>query len=98
MRAPLPTRRIVWNTLLAALIVAAIGVSWRITRVDFVRLFRDAGKGRDIVLAFLTPDLVARGVETTTVSVPLPIPCGSAPEAEIPASGPRLVPSVKCAE
>ena len=98
MQARLPTRRIVWNTLLAALIVAAIGVSWRITGVDFVRLFRDAGKGRDIVLAFLTPDLLTRSVETTTVSVPLPIPCGSAPEAEIPTSGPRLVPSVKCAE
>lgn len=98
METRLPVNRIVRNTLLIALIALTIGVSWRITGVDLVRLVRDAGKGRDIVLAFLTPDLVTRDFTTTTISVPFPIPCGSATEEVIPTSGPRLVPSVTCAD
>jgi len=98
MQVKLSTGRILRNTLLGLLIVLAIGVSWRITGVDLVRLVRDAGKGRDIVIAFLNPDLTTRDFTTTTISVPFPIPCGSAPEQAILTSGPRLVPSVACAD
>jgi phosphonate transport system permease protein len=38
-------------------------------------------------------------VETRTISIAFPIPCGSAPNEElVPSDGPRLVPSVDCAE
>ncbi len=89
--------KIVRNTLIVALIFVALGISWNVTGVDFPRLLRDLPKGRSLVMAFLTPDVVTRDTTTTTVSIAFPIPCGSAPESEIPSSGPRLVPSVTCA-
>ena len=92
------TRQIARNTLLTALAFLLIGASWRATEVDFGRLFRDAGKGRELVTAFLSPDLTTRETTTTTIEVAFPIPCGSAPEAALPTSGPRLVPSLACAD
>ncbi len=94
----LPVNRIVRNTFLTALVLAAIGFAWRVTEVDFPRLFRDLGKGRTIVTAFLTPDVLTRDVITTTISVAFPIPCGSAPQAVIADQGPRLVPDLLCAD
>jgi phosphonate transport system permease protein len=92
------TSRILRNTLLAALIVAAFMVSFKVTDADFGRLIRNFPNGRELLTAFLTPDLTTRDVQTRTISIAFPIPCGSAPqEGAIPASGPRLVPSVKCA-
>ncbi len=90
--------KITRNILLALLIVAAFALSWRVTDVDFLKLARNLPNGKDIILAFLTPDVFTRDKTTTTIETPFPIPCGSAPEAAIPSSGPRLVPSVKCAE
>lgn len=89
---------IVRNTLVTALIIAAVGISWNITGVDFPRLIRDLPKGRNLVMSFLTPDVITRETTTTTVNLAFPIPCGSAPAADVPAGGPRLVPSVPCAE
>jgi phosphonate transport system permease protein len=94
----MPVARIVRNTLLTALVIAAFAISYRVTEADFPRLFRDLPKGKDLLTAFLTPDVFTRDVETRTVSIVFPIPCGSAPtESLIPAEGPRLVPSVFCA-
>ena len=92
------TARIIRNTLITALVVAAFVVSYRVTDADFQRLFANLPNGKNLILAFLTPDVVARDVETRTVSIAFPIPCGSAPNEDvIPSSGPRLVPSVDCA-
>jgi phosphonate transport system permease protein len=90
--------KITRNILLALLIVAAFAVSWRVTEVDFFKLVKNLPNGKDIILAFLAPDILTRDKTTTTIETPFPIPCGSAAEAEIPSSGPRLVPSVKCAD
>ncbi|NWG33831.1 MAG: phosphonate ABC transporter, permease protein PhnE [Chloroflexi bacterium] len=94
----MPIARIARNTLLTALVIAAFVVSYRVTEADFPRLFRDLAKGKDLLTAFLTPDVFTRDVETRTVSIVFPIPCGSAPtESLLPSEGPRLVPSVLCA-
>jgi phosphonate transport system permease protein len=94
----MPIARIVRNTLLAALVIAAFVISYRVTEADFPRLFRDLPKGKDLLTAFLTPDVFTRDVETRTISIAFPIPCGSAPtESLLPSEGPRLVPSVLCA-
>jgi len=94
----MPIARIARNTLLTALVIAAFVVSYRVTEADFPRLFRDLPKGKDLLTAFLTPDVFTRDVETRTVSIVFPIPCGSAPtESLLPSEGPRLVPSVLCA-
>ena len=98
MKGQIPISRIIRTTLLIALVVLALGISWRVTEVDFPRLFQDLGKGKGMVSDFLSPDLTTRDVITTTIRLDFPIPCGSAPEADIPTSGPRLVPSVKCAD
>jgi phosphonate transport system permease protein len=86
------------NILVAILLLLAIGFSWRATEVDFGRLFRDLGKGKAIIMAFLTPDVTTREVTTTKISVAFPIPCGSASNAELPTEGPRLIPSLSCAD
>jgi phosphonate transport system permease protein len=98
MNNPLSPKRITLNILLALLIVAAFVVSWRVSEVDFVKLAHNLPNGKDIIVAFLTPDVFTREKTTKNIETPFPIPCGSAPEAKIPSSGPRLVPSVKCAD
>ncbi len=89
--------RMTRNALIIAGLVVVYLASYRVTQIDFVKLISEAPKAQTIVRAFLTPDLFVRDFETTTIRVPFPIPCGSAPEADIVSSGPRLVPSVKCA-
>lgn len=93
------TSRIIRNVLLIALIVAAFGISYNVTGVDFQRLIRDLPKGGPILKEFLSPDVFTRETETRTIEIAFPIPCGSAPnESVIPSEGPRLVPSVDCAD
>ncbi len=93
-----PIARLFWNALGIAILVFLFGASYRVTQIDFPRLVRDAYKARDFVMAFLSPDVVTRDVETTVIEMNFPVPCGSAPEAEMPDSGPRLVTNVPCAE
>lgn len=86
------------NLLLLALVVLAFWVSYQVTEADFAKLIANLPKGKDLVRAFLTPDIFTRDVERRTVSIAFPVPCDSAP-TEIPATdGPRLVPDVPCAE
>lgn len=77
------------------MVIAALVISYRVAQADFGRLFRDLPKDRDLVVAFPTPDLISRDTKTRTIAIAFPIPCGTAPEeANLPGSGPRLVPSV----
>lgn len=92
-----PVWRIFLTTILIALGVVILGFSARVSQVDFIRLFIDAPKAKDLVLAFLTPDLVTHDLKTTTLEMAFPIPCGSAPNATPVKSGPRLTTSVPCA-
>lgn len=93
------TSRIIRNVLLIALIIAAFGISYNVTGVDFPRLIRDLPKGGPILREFLSPDVFTRETETRTIEIAFPIPCGSAStESLIPSEGPRLIPSVNCAE
>ncbi len=93
------TSRIIRNGLVTALVIAAFVVSYNVTEADFGRLLRNLPNGQELIVAFLTPDVTTRDVETRTISIAFPIPCGSASnESSIPTSGPRLVPSVDCAD
>jgi phosphonate transport system permease protein len=98
MNNPVSPGKITRNILIAILIVAAFVISWRVTEIDFPKLVKNFPNGKDILLAFMTPDVFTREKVTKTIETAFPIPCGSAPEAEVPESGPRLVPSVKCAD
>lgn len=91
-------RRILRTTLITLAILAAYVIAYRGSEVNLGKLFGSLNKGWPLLQDFLTPDLFARDVQPVTYQLPLPVPCGSAPEAEVPTSGPRLVPSVPCAE
>ncbi len=91
-------RRVLRNTLIAAMLVAGYLVAWNGSEIDFPRLFSSLPKGWPLLSAFLSPDVTTRDIEPVTLQVPLPVPCGSAPEAELPTSGPRIIPAVTCAE
>ena len=100
MKAP-GARGTLRTTLIALGVLAAYVIAYRGSEVDFPRLFRALAtnqKGRQLLGAFLTPDVATRDIAPVTLQLPFPVPCGSAPEAEVAASGPRLVPSVPCAE
>ena len=90
--------RIALTTLLIAVGVVVIGYSSKVTKIDFVRLFKDAPKAKALVSAILSPDLVTRDLQTTTIEIAFPIPCGSASNATPVSSGPRLTTSVPCAK
>ncbi len=92
-----PVWRIFLTTLLIALAVLILGASARVSQIDFIRLFKDAPKAKNLVTSFLTPDLVTRDLKTTTLEMAFPIPCGSATNATPVTSGPRLGTSVPCA-
>lgn len=94
-------QRTLRTTLLTLGVLAAYGIAYRGSEVDFPKLFHALAtnqKGRELLGAFLTPDVAVRDIAPVTLQLPFPVPCGSAPEAEVTASGPRLVPSVPCAE
>lgn len=89
--------RIVRNSMIAILIVVVIGLSWRVTQINLKKLITDLPKGEKLVKAFLTPDIFTREFFTKTIEIAFPIPCNSTTASVVPASGPRLVPSVPCA-
>jgi len=91
-------RQLFLTTLIIVALVVIYGYAYKATQIDFVRLVKDAAKAREFVTAFLTPDITTRDVETVTIETSFPIPCGAAPEASPPTSGPRLVTSVACAD
>lgn len=98
MKTSPSTLKIMRNVLLIAFLIVAFGYSWQVTELDLVRMVRDLPKGEKIILSFLTPELFTHEYENTVIELDFPVPCGAAPEAEIPESGPRLVPSVPCVE
>ncbi len=90
--------KITLNILIAVLIVLAFIGSWRVSQVNLGKLVSNLPKGKEIILAFLTPDFFTRDTITTTTETAFPIPCGSAIESPVLTNGPRLVPSIKCAD
>jgi phosphonate transport system permease protein len=96
-KTPASLKRLLRTTLFIAIAIFLYVVSFRITQVNFVRLFTDAYKARDFITAFLTPDLITHDYTTTTIETSFPIPCDSAPNATPVAAGPRLVTNVACA-
>ena len=87
-------------TLITIGLLLAYAIAYRGSEVDFPKLFHALAtneKGRELLGAFLTPDLVTRDIQPVTLQLALPVPCGSAAEGQVATSGPRLAPSVPCA-
>lgn len=89
-------RFLAWFILVVTL-VFAYGLSFKVTKPDFIKLVVAAPQAQQILVQLLTPDLFSRASQTSTIVLPYPIPCDSAPNPEIPTSGPRIIPDPACA-
>ncbi len=79
------------------LVIVAYVVGYQVTEIDPVKLFSSLGNSQKILNDLIHPDLFTRATQDTTLDVVFPVPCGSAQPAQLPNSGPRIVPNVECA-
>ncbi len=83
--------------LLILLALAAYFVGYRVTEFDLVKLFTSLPKSQKVLNDLIHPDLFTHETTSTTLEIVFPVPCGSAEPTTLPESGPRIVPSVQCA-
>ena len=93
-----PAPRLIRLTLVTLAIVTVYVVSLRETEIDLPALATGFPNGITLVRDFLTPDVAVRETANSSVGLDFPVPCGSAPEEEVPESGPRIIPSDPCGE
>jgi phosphonate transport system permease protein len=79
------------------LAIVAYVIGYRVTEINLGKLFTSLPKSQKILSALIHPDLFTHKTNDTTLDIVFPVPCGSAQPAELPGSGPRIVPSVECA-
>jgi len=82
---------------LILLAIAAYVIGYRVTEINPTKLLTSLSKSQKILSALIHPDLFTRNATTTTLDVVFPVPCGSADQVKPAQSGPRIVPSVECA-
>lgn len=83
--------------LLLIVAVFAYAYAIRVTQPDLGLLLTSLPKGADIVQNLLTPDVFARGTTSFTLSLAVPIPCGSAPNGVLQSSEARITMTPPCA-
>jgi phosphonate transport system permease protein len=84
----------IFFTLLA---IAAYVVGYRVTEINPVKLFTSLPKSQKILSDLIHPELFTHKTQETTFDVVFPVPCGSAQPTQLPDTGPRIVPTVSCA-
>lgn len=82
---------------LIILAILAYSIGYRVTEINLGKLFTSLPKSQRILSALIRPDLFTHETSDTTLDIVFPVPCGSAQPAELPESGPRIVPNVECA-
>ena len=82
---------------LILLAIVAYGIGYQVTEIDPVKLITSLSKSQKILTALIHPDLVTHETTDTTLDIVFPVPCGSAQPTKLPGNGPRIVPSVECA-
>ena len=82
---------------LVLIAIVAYVIGYRVTEINLGKLVSSLSKSQKILTALVHPDLFTREANVTTLDVVFPVPCGSAPAAQVPQSGPRIIPSVECA-
>ncbi len=90
-------RRWFVTVFLIILAIAAYVIGYRVTEINPTKLLTSLSKSQKILSALIHPDVTTRATTTTTLDVVFPVPCGSAEAAAPAKSGPRIVPSVECA-
>ncbi len=89
-----PPVRAILRVLIVVGFVAAFAWSWRVAKIDLVKLVTGAPDGLALAREFAVPDLFTRPKETTAISAPIVVPCGPV-ESSIPAD-PTLSLSATC--
>lgn len=93
-----PATRLISLTLVTLAIVGVYSVSLKETEIDLPALVTGIPNGLKLVRDFFTPDVAVRETTKTSVGFDFPVPCGSAPEGDVPESGPRIIPSDPCGD
>jgi phosphonate transport system permease protein len=78
------------------LLPIALIFSIRVTQPDLGKLISSAPKARSILSQLLNPEIIGREAVKETLSLVVPVPCGSVPNPELAQSGPRLVVDPAC--
>ncbi len=82
---------------LVVLAIAAYVIGYDVTEIDPAKLLTSLSKSQKILSALVHPDLFTRATTNTTLDIVFPVPCGSADPSKPAQSGPRIIPSVECA-
>ena len=90
-------RRWFVTVFLILLAIAAYVVGYRVTEINPVKLFTSLPKSQKILSDLIHPELFTHKTQETTFDVVFPVPCGSAQSTQLPDTGPRIVPTVSCA-
>ncbi len=90
-------RRSVITGLTILIAIAAYVIGARVTQINLVKLFTSLPNSKQILSDLIHPDVTTRNIQSTTVDVVFPVPCGSAQPAQPASSGPRISTSVPCA-
>ena len=88
--------RLAFWIVLVLTIFAAFMLSIQVTQPDFVKLVVAAPKAKQILPELFSPELFARQMITSTVTLTYPIPCGSAPIPEPAEAEPILIAEPPC--
>lgn len=94
------TKKSLLNSLKRVLIIvgviALLVLSIRVTKPDLVKLVSSFPKAKSIMGQLLSPEILGRESEKITVAQVVPVPCGSVPNPEVPAAGPRITVDPPC--
>jgi phosphonate transport system permease protein len=88
--------KLIGKILLPIALIAFLIFSIRVTQPDLGKLISSAPKARSILSQLLNPEIIGREAVKETLSLVVPVPCGSVPNPELAQSGPRLVVDPAC--
>ncbi len=88
--------KLIGKILLPIALIAFLIFSIRVTQPDLGKLISSAPKARSILSQLLSPEIIGREAVKETLSLVVPVPCGSVPNPELVQSGPRLVVEPAC--
>jgi len=88
--------KLIGKILLPIALIAFLIFSIRVTQPDLGKLISSAPKAKSILSQLLNPVIIGRESQKETLSLVVPVPCGSVPNPELVQSGPRLVVDPAC--
>ncbi|MHC1740456.1 MAG: phosphonate ABC transporter, permease protein PhnE [Anaerolineaceae bacterium] len=86
------------NLVIILAVIGLIYLSIKVTQPDLGKLITSAPKAKSILSQLLSPEILGRESEKKIFSIAIPVPCGSAENAILPETGPRLVIDPACGD